>query len=146
MTISRWILRRERTDLDKSCRKNQREYFVFSNLCPKSRLFVRQCRKIFWGQRGRKWQYNRRMKFECRISKTTRAHAHMWRRPRKKARARTRSQKYIILTLFHGNNGLVNAPQCWATHCLSCWTLWNVKHATLDNKKYVTHDWKWHHI
>jgi hypothetical protein len=41
---------------DKTCRENQNTHFVFSNLFPKTVLFV--CRKIWYSQTGHRLQYN----------------------------------------------------------------------------------------
>jgi hypothetical protein len=57
MTISRWILFRMRNISNKPCRENQSTHFMLSNNFAKYVSFMRKCRKIWWSQRGRKWQY-----------------------------------------------------------------------------------------
>ena len=43
---------------DESCRGNQNTHFMFSNFSSKIAPFMRECRKVWWGQRGYKWRHN----------------------------------------------------------------------------------------
>ena len=65
---------------NKSCRENQNTTFMFSNFCPKSVLFMILCLKMWWNQRGRKWQYGCALHVGLvrltRASARTRTHTH----------------------------------------------------------------------
>jgi hypothetical protein len=65
------------------------------------------------------------IRFACWVSRATRAHAHVhanapanpyvitrW-RARAHTHTHTHTQKYVIFLFFHGNNGFVNATQCY---------------------------------
>ena len=58
MTLCRWILLRVRNVSDKSCRENQNTHFMFSNFFPENRAVYEICGKIWWSQRGYRWQHN----------------------------------------------------------------------------------------
>jgi hypothetical protein len=59
MTIYRWIFIVMRNFSNKSCRGNQNTHFVSCKFFFLQKIvpFMRYCRKIWWRQRGRKWQY-----------------------------------------------------------------------------------------
>jgi hypothetical protein len=57
MITSCWILLRMRNVSNKSCRENQNTHFMFDNPFPKIAPFFRQYRKMWWSQRGPRWQF-----------------------------------------------------------------------------------------
>jgi hypothetical protein len=113
ITISRWILPRRRSFLDKSCRENQNPHFMSNNVFGKSCRLGDNVEKC-GGARGATndvtvW----RMRVACWISKATRTHAHA--RPGLRStihtmHARSNTDKRVIFLVFHGNNGFANAP------------------------------------
>jgi hypothetical protein len=56
--IFRWIHLRKKNVSDKICREKQNTHFAFNNVLPKILPFIRQCGKMWWGQRGHTRQYN----------------------------------------------------------------------------------------
>ena len=57
MTVSRWILFRMNSIIDTRCRQNQ-THFIFNKVFPPKIVpFMRWCQKMWWSQRGRRWQH-----------------------------------------------------------------------------------------
>ena len=132
MTISHWILVRMWNVSGESCRENYNTHFMFNNFFfSQIVLFMRSCQKIWWSQRGYKWQYNT-AHVRCWVSKATCARTHTYlciRAPTQTstqacthlraacslslahARTHTHTEKYVILLLFHGHSGFVNVSQ-----------------------------------
>ena len=106
MTISRWIILRMKNVSNKSCRENQNTHFIFSNFFPKIVPFMRQCRKMWWSQRGHKWRHNIVQK-RCMLEKGGKTRVH----------ARTHN-KYVIFIAFT-RQLFANAPQCNVIFILS---------------------------
>ena len=107
ISISRKILFRMRNISNKSCIENQNTHLLFSNLFPKIVSFMRQCRKIWWSQRGHKLQYEM-THTRCMLDKQGYTHACTCTR----TNAHRHTQKYVILTAFQWQQYFVNAPQC----------------------------------
>ena len=57
MTICRWILLRMINVLDYR-RENQNAHFMLNNFLFRRLCRLWECQKIWWNQRGHKWQYN----------------------------------------------------------------------------------------
>jgi hypothetical protein len=84
---------------DKSCRKNQNTRFMFNNFFRKSYRLWGNVEKYFRARQAT--DDNTAQGFACWISKAVYTHS-----------------EYVILIVFHGNNGYVNAPQCCVVRTL----------------------------
>jgi hypothetical protein len=98
MIVSNWILL-TRFFLDKRCRQNQHTPFKFSNFSPTVVPFMSYCGK--YGTARQTTNENKQccaeeMGFSC------------W-----KTKDRNTHSEYVILLLFHCNNGCTYAPQCY---------------------------------
>ena len=115
MTISRWILLGTRSVSDTSCRENHNTYFTFSNFFfPKIVPFMRYCGKIWWSQRGHRWQDNTGHT-RCTLDKESCACA------RASARAHTLTNAVFYIPIYIKiitNTCFANAPQCYVIRTL----------------------------
>ena len=106
MVMSRWIIFRMRNVSDKMCRENRNTCFVFHNFFP-SRKPCRlwdNAEKCGTARQAAGDNVIRRMRFACWITKATDTHS-----------------EFVILMIFHSNNGYANAPYCYfIVHCLYC--------------------------
>ena len=92
LAISRSFRLRMKTISDKSCRGNQKTHFVFSNFKKKSYPLWDKVEEFC--RAGRPQMTIWRMRIACWIPKATNTHS-----------------EYVMLLIFHCNNGYTNAPQ-----------------------------------
>ena len=103
MTMSRWILLKMRNISDKSCRGNQKTYFVFSNFFFKNdSIYEVMWKNMVEPDRLQVTYHDAvRMQCTCWIIKT-------------RIQAHTHDVKYLLL--FHGSSGYTKVPPC----CIIC--------------------------
>ena len=95
-------------------------------LCPinffENPAFIRQCQKMWWGQRGHKWPTMAHMRYMLDNQGYTRARSHALAHAPGQPHARQHTHEtrrahtrinMIYLLLFHGNKGFTNAPRCY---------------------------------
>ena len=98
MITSLWILLKIRNISRESCTENQNIHFMFHNFFSENHTLYEIMWKIFV-EPDRPYMITRRMRFACWITKTTQTH--------------TQHMQYFLL--FHGNNDLAKASQCYIT-------------------------------
>jgi hypothetical protein len=98
MITSLRILLKIRNISRESCTENQNTHFMFHNFFSENHTLCEIMWKIFV-EPDRPYMITRRMLFACWITKTTQTH--------------TQHMQYFLL--FHGNNDLAKASQCYFT-------------------------------
>jgi hypothetical protein len=103
MIISRWILLIMRNVSDKCRTENKNTHFMSNSFFfPENRTVYEICGKIWYSQRGHRWQYN-----------TVHAHCML-----DYPRLQTHTQNMEYLLLFNGNYAYTKASQCSVMYAL----------------------------
>ena len=115
MTISRCILLRMRNILDKCCRETQKAYFIFNIIFSENRaVYEIMSKNMVEAESLQMRRISRATRAHAHAHAHTTAHSHTHTQAVTCTHTRTRTELCnTYLLLFHGNNGIVNAPQCY---------------------------------